>query len=144
MSKSHGIPTIDIIDFTTDLTASDISRRVLDGTKIWGAMVANAGASSNLSAAFTSSDATYDPTTAISLMYNGVRYHTAEQGVVIPAMMAVFEATMANYQENHGADNIRRVSNSTNPKVAAKAVLQPINFTELELEYFAFGSNIVR
>ncbi|KAH0288197.1 hypothetical protein KCU62_g5358, partial [Aureobasidium sp. EXF-3399] len=111
---------------------SDIRRAVLVGD-FWAAIYSHSGASSRLDTALRSNDTTvhYDPTNALTYIYNGARYASIEQGYIDPNLQALVLEADAMYQEHNGMQNLKFVEGNAN---AVYALLHPIASTALNIK----------
>ncbi|KAH0603556.1 uncharacterized protein H6S33_007878 [Morchella sextelata] len=146
LSGTHGQPTYVNTPFSSSSASSEsyssIYTRVRTGGPIWGAIIANPSASTNLSAALTSNTTTpYDATTALTIIYNEARFRTVEISLIYSNLLAAAAATAATYQRSHGAATIASLSNASASSIAA--ALQPVAYTVDNITPFGFSSSVL-
>lgn len=132
-------------DPSSDDTFDTIYNRVRSGGPIWGAIIANPSASNNLTAALSSSNntsTTYDPTSALTIIYNEARFRTVEISLIYSNLLSAAGAAGATYQRAHGVATISSLPTSA-PASAIAAALQPISYTIVNINPFGFSSSVL-
>ncbi|RPB07560.1 hypothetical protein P167DRAFT_495636 [Morchella conica CCBAS932] len=146
LSGTHGQPTYvnTPYDSSSDETYDSIYNRVRTGGSIWGAIIANPSASNNLSAALSSNATTYDPTSALTIIYNEARFRTVEISLIYSNLLSAAGATGAAYQRTHGVATISSLAANTNTSATSiAAALQPVSYTVSNINPFGFSSSVL-
>ncbi|CCX16286.1 Similar to Nitrosoguanidine resistance protein SNG1; acc. no. P46950 [Pyronema omphalodes CBS 100304] len=140
LNGQPGMPTWERIPYGSGETFEDIYHKVWTGdNNIWGAIVANPGASDRLQEAITSRNASYDPTQALRLVYNEARYHTVTVSLIYSNLVAAVSQISAHYQLTTGVNGLSSLP--ANATAANKAAfLLPIGFTLSNIQPFAFSA----
>lgn len=152
LSGTHGQPTYITTPYSSSEaeTYDSIYHRVRTGGTVWGAIIANPSASTNLSAALSPSSNTtttttpYDPTSALTIIYNEARFRTVEISLIYSNLLSAAAATSTAYQRAHGAATIASLAASSNASAASiAAALQPLAYTIDNINPFGFSSTVL-
>ncbi len=137
--------TFEIIHFNSGETFHDIWETVRAGNDIWAALIANSGASQNLTNAITSQDLNaprYDPSAAITILFDDVRYHTVALSLIQSSLSQLVANITMQYQTKTGLAMLTKLSeNATDANKAA--LLNPIAYTINNMSGLSFGTSVL-
>lgn len=127
---AFGQPTWRPINYDTNATYEWVRNEVAKGSDVWGAIVANYNATSNLTEAISNPNITepYDSRGVFTLIYNEVRYKTVSTGIIYPSLLGAVSKTTARFQLSYGVQMVSKLPvNSTD--LNRRALLQPMGYT---------------
>ncbi|KAF4469168.1 nitrosoguanidine resistance [Fusarium albosuccineum] len=117
------------IDTSSTLSDPEAVRQSVCNEDYWAAMFVNQGASEHLHRTLDgTSDQDYDPTSAITYIYNQARYPIVADSVLINSISSIVQASRDAYYESANGTAALASLNASNP-VARAAYLNPIGST---------------
>ncbi|KAL7269500.1 hypothetical protein RUND412_007838 [Rhizina undulata] len=131
---------------TNSYTFDSAYAAVRAGNEIWGAIIANAGASANLSAAISAGDTSlYDASSALTIIYNEARFAVVEEADVYGNLQAAAAATAAVYQRLFGEKILSDLAERNGSAVAGVAglLMKPVGFETVNIQSFDFGIKVL-
>ncbi|KAI5803609.1 hypothetical protein DFH27DRAFT_556418 [Peziza echinospora] len=150
LNGQAGQPTWVIIPYETTIDSRppiDYNRVYDDvsvGKSIWGAVIANEGASTRLNEAINGTlkgeGEVYDPSKALTFIYNESRYHTVEKALIFPNMVKVAGIAETVHRMQFGIPRI--IGGGVTPS-GASAIMEPIKYTVKNIAPFAFDTTFL-
>ncbi|KAL7267003.1 hypothetical protein RUND412_010425 [Rhizina undulata] len=116
------------------------------GNEIWGAIIANPGASENLTAAISAGDTSlYNASSALTIIYNEARFATVEAGDVYGNLQTAAATTAVVYQKLFGEKMLSELAQRNGSAVAAVAglLMDPVSFETVNIQSFGFGIRVL-
>lgn len=131
--KGNGFPTLETISASQFPDEQALRNEVCRNRHIYGAIYTHSGASNRLSSAIQGGAAaqTYNPSEAITFIWNGVRYSTFAQADVYANLQTLISAAGTVYR-NINATYIHDNLDLTSPRAIAAAA-QPIAPSSVDL-----------
>ena len=128
--KANTFPTISEKSSIQYITGNDVQSAVCRGD-YWGAVYIHEGATANLSNALAGQGSdTYDPTQAITFVWNQIRYPTVAINVY-SNLLTLTETAKAIYLRTNGSTAIQTLN--TNSLSTARVLFNPIGATSINL-----------
>ncbi|KAK4993248.1 hypothetical protein LTR50_000568 [Elasticomyces elasticus] len=132
-------PTVDVRPASEFPTEQSVRDAVCQGA-YWGAIYSNVGASERLASAVSGADAAYNPTAALSWVWNGARYPAISMGAVQGGLQQIVAVSRLAYNAINGTAAVLALP--ANNAAAVHAVLNPIQGTQIDIQTMNQGPRL--
>jgi hypothetical protein len=117
-------------------TVQELATEVCQNRHIWGGIYVQPGASETLDDAISDSDAMYNSSQSIILVYNSIRYPSATSSDVVSRLTSLLDAMSRSWQANHGLELATHRTNTTRPELSPSSLSILTNpFTNPSIAY---------
>ncbi|KAE8394475.1 hypothetical protein BDV23DRAFT_190079 [Aspergillus alliaceus] len=136
--RGNGYPSLIQSPVSVYPSPKDVKAAVCKGD-YWGAVYANPGASSNLSAALATGSGSRK---SLTYVWNGARYPTFAQSAIYSSIMTLIQVTKSSYYTRNASNVLATAPLSKNP-ASLQAFLDPIQATEINIKATQQGTRVL-